>query len=56
MDSSDSHSVVDLWDFVLTFVSNIGLVGLVKQDLLGDGTELEFVGYQQWFEVCFRAV
>jgi hypothetical protein len=43
MDSSDSHVVVNLWDFGLAFVSNVGLVGLVKQDLLGDGTELELL-------------
>ncbi|MCI74702.1 hypothetical protein A2U01_0095966, partial [Trifolium medium] len=39
--SGDSHDVVELWDFGWGFVSNMGLVRLVKQGLLGGGTELE---------------
>jgi hypothetical protein len=41
--SGDSHDVVELWDFRLGLVSDMGLVGLVKQGLLGSGTELELL-------------
>ncbi|MCI32558.1 hypothetical protein A2U01_0053772, partial [Trifolium medium] len=43
VDSGDSHDVVELGDFGLTLVSGVGLVGLVKGGLLGDGTELELL-------------
>ncbi|MCI35471.1 hypothetical protein A2U01_0056692, partial [Trifolium medium] len=43
MDSGDSHDMVELGDFRLTLVSNMGLVGLVKGGLLCDGTKLQLL-------------
>jgi hypothetical protein len=57
MGSSDSHAVSELWDFGLVIVSDIGLVGLVKQGLLGDETKPEVLKtnndlmfVSKWFE------
>ncbi|PNX80201.1 hypothetical protein L195_g036198 [Trifolium pratense] len=41
--SGDSHVLVKVWIFVWVLVSDMSLVGLVKQDLLGDVTKLELL-------------
>ena len=41
--SGDSHVLVKLWIFGWVLVSDMSLVGLVKQGLLGDVTKLELL-------------